>query len=147
MKKVLLLFAFLIFVGVAVNAQIPTSTPTDAEFDLMQRAQMVAEIKKLRTENAAKDTIIGEQKSTIEVYKKLDDVQESRIADLKEALKFRTEANNIDIKIENLYKTQLEDYKVENQRLRDENSKLRKSRDRRSLIFGVIGLAAGKFMW
>lgn len=142
MKKCLItVFAFFMMCGFAVI----TNAQTDAELDLMERSKMVAKIKELQTKNDAKDVIIAEQKSTIEVYKKLDGVQESRIVDLKEALKFRTEANNIDVKIENLYKSQIEDYKTENLRLRDENAKLRKSRDRRSLIFGIIGLAAGKF--
>ncbi len=142
MKKYLLsIFAVLMFCTINVSAQ------TDDEFDLIQRAQMIAEIKKLRTENTAKDTIIAEQKSTIEVYKKLDGVQESRILDLKEALKFRTEAGNIDVKIETMYKDQIFDYKAEVNRLRTENDKLRKSRDRRSLIMGIVGAAAGALIF
>lgn len=145
MRKFILVAAFLftLFVGnTAIQAQ-----QTDDEFDLMQRAQMVAEIKELRAKNSAKDVIIAEKDKIIEVYKQLDLKQEARIADLKESIKFRTEANNIDLKIESMYKSQIADYKAENTRLREDNEKLRKSRDRRSLIFGAIGIVAGKFIW
>ena len=142
-KYILGTILFVVLFGVTST----TNAQTDAEFDLMQRAQMIAEIKELRAKNDAKDTIINEKDKTIEVYKQLDSKQEARIADLKEALKFRTEANNIDIKVENLFKEQIAEYKTENLRLRDENTKLRKSRDRRSLIFGAIGLLGGKLIW
>lgn len=140
-KYLLSAAAFLMFFTINVSAQ--TVPQTDEEFDLMQRAQMVAEIKSLRVQNTAKDTIIVEQKGSIETYKRLDTVQESRIADLKEAIKARTEANQIDLKVENLYKDQITDYRTETNRLRDENAKLRKSRDRRGLLFGVAGLIGG----
>jgi hypothetical protein len=140
-KYILSLAAFLVFFTISASAQ------TQDEVELMQRSAMVAEIKKLRTENAAKDTIIAEQKSTIEVYKKLDGVQEARIADLKEALKFRTEAGNIDVKIENMYKQSIAEYKGEVDRLRVENDKLRKSRDRRSLLMGIAGLIGGALIF
>lgn len=144
MKKILLPIAFLFCITIGINGQTPQ---TDAEFDLMQRAQMVAEIKKLRAENTGLGTQVSELKTQVEIYKRLDGVQEARIADLKEALKFRTEANNIDVKIENLYKEQINEFKTENSRLRQENASLRKSRDRRSLIFGIIGLTAGALLW
>lgn len=147
MKKILLPFAFLICIVAGVNAQNPTPTPTDAEFDLMQRAQMVSEIKMLRATNTGLQTQVTELKGQVEVYKKLDGVQEARIADLKEALKYRIEARDVNAQVEAIRVAQISDYKFENQRLRDENDKLRKSRDRRSLIFGIIGLAAGKFIW
>lgn len=143
MKKLLLAFAFLICFVLATAAQ----TPTDAEFDLMQRAQMVSEIRMLRTENGGLKTQVSELKGQVEIYKKLDGVQEARIVDLKEALKYRVEARDVNAQVEAIRIQQIGDFKVENTRLRDENAKLRKSRDRRSLIFGVIGLAAGKFIW
>lgn len=113
----------------------------------MQRAQMVAEIKKLRAENAGLSTQVIELKGTVEVYKKLDTVQEARIADLKEALKHGDTALGINTKIESLYNERIADFKSENQRLRNENDKLRKSRDRRSLIFGAIGTVLGSFLF
>lgn len=140
-KYFITILAFFMLCGFAVI----TNAQTDSDFDLMQRAQMVAEIKELRAKNTGLTTQVVELKAQVNVYDKLNGVQESRIADLKEALKFRTDANNIDVKIENLYKSQINDYKVENLRLRDENASLRKSRDRRGLIFGIIGLVAGKF--
>lgn len=147
MKKLLLPFAFMVCMVTGANAQTPTPTPTDAEFDLMQRAQMVSEIKMLRAENSGLKTQVSELKGQVDVYKKLDGVQEARIVDLKEALKYRIEARDVNQQVESIRIQQINDYKAENTRLRDENAKLRKSRDRRSLIFGVIGLAAGKFIW
>jgi hypothetical protein len=143
MKKVIALSLFMFLFGISqnVSAQVPVDP------DLMERAKMVAEITKLRSEVVAKDIIIAEQKATITTLQKLDSVQEARISDLKEALKYRTEANNLDVKMENLYKDRVAEFKEENQRLRDENSSLRKSRDRRSLLFGIIGLAAGKLVF
>lgn len=140
-KYLITIFAFFMLCGFAVisNAQ------TDDELDLMERSKMVAEIKELRAKNTGLTTQVTELKSQVATYEKLNNVQEARIVDLKEALKFRTEANNIDIKIENMYKMQLAEYREENLRLRDENAKLRKSRDRRSLVFGILGLAVGKF--
>lgn len=134
-------------VGATAQSPTPSPTPTDAEFDLMQRAQMVAEIKMLREKNAGLQTQVSELKTQVEVYKKLDTVQEARIADLKEALKYRTEARDVNQQVEAIRLQQIEDFKIENKRLRDENASLRKSRDRRSLIFGAIGLVAGKFIW
>ena len=142
--KLLYLIAFVV---ILIGSSSIVAQQTDAEFDVMQRAQMIAEIKNLRAQNAAKDTIISEQKNTIEVYKKLDGVNEARIGDLKEALKNSKEAGGLDIKIENMYKLQVSEFKDENARLRKENDGLRKSRDRRSLVFGMIGLAAGAFIW
>lgn len=149
MKKLLLPVLFMLFMAVGTLAQSPTPspTPTDAEFDLMQRAQMVAEIKMLREKNAGLQTQVSELKTQVEIYKKLDTVQEARIADLKEALKYRTEARDVNQQVEAIRLQQIEDFKIENKRLRDENASLRKSRDRRSLIFGAIGLVAGKFIW
>ena len=148
MKKILLPFAFLICMVIGANAQAtPTPTPTDAEFDLMQRAQMVSEIKMLRAKNTGLETQVVELKSQVEIYKKLDGVQEARIGDLKEALKYRIEARDVNAQVEAIRIEQITDFKTENQRLRDENASLRKSRDRRSLIFGVVGLVAGKFIW
>jgi regulator of replication initiation timing len=147
MKKLFLSFTFLICMVAGVNAQTPTPTPTDAEYDLMQRAQMVSEIKMLRAENTGLKTQVSELKEQVEVYKKLDGVQESRIADLKEAIKYRTEARDVNAQVEAIRIQQLGDFRIENQRLRDENASLRKSRDRRSLIFGLAGLALGKFIW
>ncbi len=140
MKKLLFIALLNIFILLSAGA---VMAQTDEEFDLVERATMVAEIKKLRSETAAKDVQISTLKEQIEVYKKLDAVQEIRIADLKESIKERTTANNIDVKVENLYKARIEDYQVETNRLREENENLRKSRDRRSLIFGVIGLLGG----
>lgn len=149
MKKLILPILFMLFMAVGVLAQSPTPspTPTDADVDLMQRAQMVAEIKMLREKTAGLQTQVSELKTQVEVYKKLDTVQEARIADLKEALKYRTEARDVNQQVEAIRLQQIEDYKIENKRLRDENTSLRKSRDRRSLIFGAIGLVAGKFIW
>lgn len=147
MKKILLPFAFILCLMVGASAQTPTPTPTDAEFDLIDRSKMVSEIKMLRAENGGLKTQVTELKNQVEVYKKLDGVQEARIGDLKEALKYRIEARDVNAQVEAIRITQINDYKVENTRLRDENDKLRKSRDRRSLIFGIIGLTAGKFIW
>ncbi|CAN5203664.1 hypothetical protein BH09PAT1_BH09PAT1_1440 [soil metagenome] len=147
MKNILLTFAFLICMVVGVNAQAPSPAPTDAEFDLMQRAQMVSEIKMLRAKTTGLETQVTELKNQVGVYNKLDGVQEARISDLKEALKYRIEARDVNQQVDTIRVQQITDYKTENQRLRDENTSLRKSRDRRSLIFGAIGLAAGRFLW
>ena len=144
MRKYLIVSFALVFLFLSSNSVLGQTVD---EQDVLERAKMVAEITKLRELNVAKDTIIAEQKNTIEVYKKLDAGQESRIADLKEALKYSKEAGNIDIKIENLYKDRVAEFKDENKRLRDENASLRKSRDRRSLLFGVLGAVAGRFIF
>src|ERR1051325_11404681 len=123
MKKLLLILPLLFLFGLNVKAQTPTS---DEEFDLMQRAQMISEIKKLRSESAVKDEKINGLENQRKLYKQLDEKQESRISDLKEALNHATNVDNISIRIEDIYKSQLMDYKNENQRLRDENAKLRK---------------------
>ena len=142
-KSLITVFAFFMVCGFTVI----TNAQSDADIDLMQRAQMVAEIKQLRAVNNGLTTQVTELKSQVEIYKKLDTVQEARIVDLKEALKFRTEANDISIKVENLYKQQINDYKVELDRERAENAKLRKSRDRRGLIMGVAGLIGGALLF
>ena len=140
MKKLLLILPLLFLFGLNVKAQTPTS---DEEFDLMQRAQMISEIKKLRSESAVKDEKINGLENQIKLYKQLDEKQESRISDLKEALNHATNVDNISIRIEDIYKSQLMDYKNENQRLRDENAKLRKSRDRTNIISLILGGALG----
>lgn len=149
MKKLLLPFIFLICMVAGVNAQTasPSPTPTDAEVDLMQRAQMVSEIKFLRAENGGLKTQVSELKTQVDIYKKLDGVQEARILDLKEALKYRIEARDVNQQVDSIRIQQISEYKFENQRLRDENTALRKSRDRRSLLFGALGLIGGKFIW
>lgn len=147
MRKILLPFIFLICMVAGVSAQTPSPTPTDAEFDLMERSKMVSEIKLLRGENTGLKTQVAELKGQVAIYQKLDGVQEARIADLKESIKFRVEARDVNAQVEAIRMQQIGEYKTENQRLRDENASLRKSRDRRSLIFGIIGLTAGKFIW
>ena len=141
MQKLLLIGVFLLFAPFTAYAQ----TQDDATIDLMQRSQMVAEIKKLRAENTALLNQNGEYKGQIELYKQLDAKQEARIADLKEALVHGNTAIGINTQIENLYKERIDDYKTENARLRTENDKLRKSRDRRNLIFGIAGAIVGAF--
>jgi regulator of replication initiation timing len=122
-----------------------SSSQSDDDIILMQRAEMVAEIKKLRAENSGLTNQVTELKGTIETYKKLDISQEGRITDLKDSIKQRTDAGNLDVKVESLYKDRITDFRDENQRLRDENAKLRKSRDRRSLITGILGAVVGAF--
>ena len=67
MKKLLLPVLFMLFMALGTLAQSPTPspTPTDAEFDLMQRAQMVAEIKMLREKNAGLQTQVSELKTQV----------------------------------------------------------------------------------
>ncbi len=144
MKRILLILGFLCAFGVTAAAQ---QLPSDADVDLMQRAQMVAEIKKLRAENTGLQEQVGVYKGQIDLYKQLDAKQEARIADLKEAIAHGDTAIGINAQIEGLYKERIFDYKEENGRLRSENDKLRKSRDRRSLIFGVAGMALGHFLF
>jgi hypothetical protein len=142
MKKLLLIIGFVLLFGTSVQAQ----TPSDAEFDLMERSTMVAEIKKLRAENEGKDKLLDEKDKTIELYKTLDSKQEARIADLKEALQRATNVDNISVRIEGIYKEQLVDYRTENQRLRDRIDKLQKSRDRFGIITALIGFGLGKVL-
>lgn len=141
MTRHLIAIVFMLVLSISAYAQ------TDKELDLIERAQMVAEIKQLRTENEALQTQVAELKTQVEIYRRVDGIQEARIADLKESIQYKTDALKIDFRLEELYKSQLADFRSENLRLRDENEKLRKSRDRRSLIFGAIGLVAGKFIW
>lgn len=144
MKKYLItVFAFFMLCGFATLSH----AQSDAELELMQRAQMVAEIKKLRTENTAQKTVIDEQRGQIQTYDKLNTVQEARIADLKEALKFRTEARDVNQQVDAIRVQQINEYKDENTRLRDENASLRKSRDRRTWISGAAGMILGRFIF
>lgn len=141
MKKVIgLIFLSLVFFTNSVSSQV-------VDEDVLERAKMTAEIQKLRTENEGLRTQVTELKAQITIASKMNDVQEGRIRDLKEALKYSREANNINFTMENLYKAQITDYKGEVDRLRSENAGLRKSRDRQRLIFGAIGLIAGKFLF
>jgi len=148
MKKYILssVAVILFFVGGSAYGQQPTPTPSDADVDLMQRAQMVAEIKMLRAKNTGLEEQNNSLKSQIGTYEKLNVVQEARIADLKESIKERTTANDISTKVEDLYKVRINEYQAENMRLRAENDSLRKSRDRRSLIAGGIGIILGKLL-
>jgi len=143
-KSLITIFAFFMMCGFAtitVNAQ------TDDELNLLQRSQMIAEIKKLRVENVAQKTVIDEQRGQIGTYEKLNGVQEARIADLKEALKYRIEARDVNQQVDIIRVQQITDYKEENARLRDENAKLRKSRDRRTWIAGAAGMLLGRFIF
>jgi hypothetical protein len=142
MKRFILILMF-----VFVFAGIGAAQTTDSEYDLMQRAEMVAEIKKLRSENASKDKIIEAKDAQIADLKRLDQTQEARIADLKESIKYRTDAGNLVPQIEKLYETRINDYRTENERLRTENEKLRKSRDRRSVLGILGGIAAGVLLF
>ena len=65
MKKLLLPIVFMMMLACGVFAQTatPSPTPTDSEFDLMQRAQMVAEIKMLRAKNTGLETQVTESGS------------------------------------------------------------------------------------
>lgn len=144
MKQILLILAFFCAFGITASAQ---QLPSDDDIELMQRAQMVAEIGKLRTENTGLKNQVTELKGTIELYKDLNVQQKERVADLKEALLHGDNAFNFSNRIEDIYKDRIVDFKTENTRLRDENAKLRKSRDRRSLIFGIAGMALGHFLF
>ena len=142
MKKLIFLTLFLLL-PVSTYAQ----NPSDSDVDLMQRAEMVAEIKKLRAESSGKDKLIEVQKTQIDDLHTLNKTQEGRIADLKDANANCHQAVEISPKIEKLYDERIADYKAENQRLRDENTKLRKSRDRGNLIFGAIGTILGGLLF
>lgn len=147
MKKFILGLVFILLITISASAQSPSPTPSDSDVDLMQRAQMVAEITKLRAENVGLKNQVSVQKDQIVDLHKLNDVQELRITDLKDANSNLHTAVEISPKIESLYEKQLNDYRTENQRLRDENAKLRKSRDKSNLIFGIIGAVAGHFLF
>lgn len=150
MRRFLLIVSFLILASTSLVGQ----TPADQDVDLMQRSQMVAEIKKLRSENDVLKDQNNLLKAQVQTFNLLNKVQEDRIVDLKtanvdfkEALLHSKNSESLSDKMESLYKERIFDINSENQRLRTENDKLRKSRDRRSLIFGIAGLALGHFLF
>ncbi len=123
-----------------VNATNSDKINTSQTEDLIERSRMLAEIEKLRIESAAKPEIIKVKYDQITLYKELNKTQEARISDLKEALKSVERGDQLVDLRESLRKQEVELYKDELTRVRKENDKLRKSRDRRSLIFGTAGL-------
>ena len=128
-------------------SSISAQTVDDQKFDLIERAKMVAEITAGKEREAAKDKIIAEKDAQIDLYKKLDEKQEARISDLKEALASAGKTDTLVDLRESVHTEQTQFYKDEVERLRKENASLRKSRDRRGLIFGAIGIIAGKFIF
>jgi hypothetical protein len=72
--------------------------------------------------------------------------QAEQIAFWKEAATARKEALSIDSRIEGIRLQQIAEYRDETNRLRTENEKLRRSRDRRFLIGTIIGTAVGGFI-
>lgn len=139
MKKVLLVLMLLVG-SVSVFGQ-----TSDCEADLVERAEMVAEIKALKAERDGLKAKSDAQTAQIATYERLNTVQEARIADLKDALNAKTGALAIDLKVESLYQSRIGELKSENERLRKENDGLRKSRERRTLISGLGGLLIGVF--
>lgn len=73
--------------------------------------------------------------------------QAEQIAFWKEAATARKEALSIDDRIEKIRLEQIVEYKEEVGRLRLENEKLRRSRDKRFLIGTIIGTAVGGFIF
>lgn len=145
MRKFILVLLFIICTGISVSAQTPS--PSDADVDLMQRAQMVFEIKSLRAETAAKTEQITLLKDQVVDLKKAGVQYELRIAELKDATTHFNNAADIAPKIFQLYDARIDDFKTENIRLRDENAKLRKSRDKSNVVFGIVGAVVDHFLF
>lgn len=73
--------------------------------------------------------------------------QAEQIAFWKTAATERKDALSIDDRIEKIRLEQIVEYRSEIDRLRSENEKLRRSRDKRFLIGTIIGTAAGAFIF
>ena len=108
--------------------------------------QAVDELKVKRVE-------VDGLKAQILLFQDRDKLKDSYIANLeqqsafwKDAATARKDALSIDDRIEKIRLGQLTEYKDEITRLRAENEKLRRSRDRRFMIGGVIGIVAGTFL-
>ena len=87
--------------------------------------------------------LFGEQEKRRDEFEKN---QADIIEYWKEAATARKDALSLDNRIEGIRLLQIGEYKDEIARLRLENDKLRRSRDKRSFIFGAIGTVVGGFL-
>ena len=111
--------------------------------DLKTQQQLVAELKKLRLENAGLKEEVAAKNGTIAVQEKIIKIVEERGDFFKEAAAKGIKAGDNCGLIQERYDRMVAQYEAEEQRLRHENDKLRSSRNTRAIFTGLGGVAVG----
>lgn len=120
---------------------------TIAEFiqedELKSQQLLIAELKKLRLENAALKDEVTAKNGTIAVQERIIKIVEERGDFFKVAAEKGIKAGDNCGLIQERYDRMVAQYESEEQRLRSEVDKLRASRNTRSIFAGLGGVAVG----
>lgn len=125
--------------------QQPTVNSTEAD-DLKTQQQILAELKKLRAENAGLSAERDALKGTISVQERIIAIERERGDWFKEAATKGIKAGDSCGLITEKYERMVAQYETEEQRLRSENDKLRSSRNLRSVIAFGAGAVGGALL-
>ncbi len=148
LKNLTLIAMFLLliaFSGTAANAQ-SSGTPAPAASDeLKTQEQIVDELKLRRQQVEALTSERDTLKAMVALQGQIITNERERADFFKTAAESRKGANEIDARVDVIRREQLEIYRLEVISLREENDKLRRSRDRWRL-FGTGAAAAAVFI-
>lgn len=111
--------------------------------ELKTQQQLIAELKFLRRENTALKDEVAAQKGEIAAHQRIVQIERERGDFFKDAAAKGITVGNNSLALEMKYQEQINMFKDENSRLRDENKDLRSSRNWRTLLGGIGGAAIG----
>lgn len=129
------------------NLNFGISVPQDIfkqnEDELVIQERMVAEIKKLRLENSALNEKNNSYANLLKLAEDLSAAKDQKIVLLEGIISKAEQLNSNNDKIIKNLQTELEISKQESKFLKEELDKVRKTRNKRSVIVGIIGFIAG----
>jgi hypothetical protein len=109
-----------------------------AQDEIKSQQQLIAELKFLRRENAALKAENAAHKGEVQVSTRIIQIEKERGDFFKDAAAKGITVGSNSLALEVKYQEQINNYKDENGRLRDENKDLRSSRNTRTFL-GFLG--------
>lgn len=111
--------------------------------DLKSQQQLIAELKFLRRENAALKDEIAAKRGELAQSVRIIEIEKERGDFYKDAATKGIQVGNNSLALEVKYQEQVNMFKDENGRLREENRSLRSSRNWMSLVSAIGGAGVG----
>lgn len=143
-ETIVLIAVLMLLCGVtAVRGQEPSPSPLPDSDELKTQEQILDELKLRRAQVKALEEKDKAQTEQIKTLQELAEALRERGDFYKEAAMARSGANVLEAERDRIRREQIAEYRTEINYLRQENDKLRSSRDRRTLFGLGIGAVLG----